>query len=58
MISFVWGVERLFNTTAIVPSKEDTKWTFGQVMSVALLAIPLVTAIELLYPGKFPTSLQ
>ncbi|KAJ5253468.1 hypothetical protein N7505_012131 [Penicillium chrysogenum] len=50
MISFIWGVERLFNTTAIVPSKEDTKWTFGQVMSVALLAIPLVTAIELLYP--------
>ncbi|CAG7961411.1 unnamed protein product [Penicillium nalgiovense] len=50
MISFIWGVERLFNTTAIVPSKEDTKWTFGQVMSVALLAIPLVTVIELLYP--------
>ncbi|KAJ6189812.1 hypothetical protein N7519_004720 [Penicillium mononematosum] len=50
MISFIWGVERLFNTTAIVPSKEDTKWTFGQVMSVALLAIPLVTVVELLYP--------
>ncbi|OQE17691.1 hypothetical protein PENFLA_c023G07742 [Penicillium flavigenum] len=50
MISFIWGVERLFSTTAIVPSKEDTKWTFGQVMSVALLAIPLVTVIELLYP--------
>ncbi|KAJ5593847.1 uncharacterized protein N7459_000055 [Penicillium hispanicum] len=51
-VSFIWGVERLLYTLNLYPDKENSQWTFGQVMSVALLAIPLVTMVELFYPGS------
>lgn len=52
LVSFTWGVERLFNTLELVPSRQNRQWSFGQVMSITLLAIPIVTLVELLYPGK------
>ncbi|KAJ6168270.1 hypothetical protein N7497_001113 [Penicillium chrysogenum] len=50
IISFIWGVQRLFNIVRLFPDKEDKEWSFGQVMSIALLAVPLVTAFEIFYP--------
>ncbi|OQD73997.1 hypothetical protein PENANT_c191G11629 [Penicillium antarcticum] len=50
IISFIWGVQRLFNTVRLFLNKEDMEWSFGQVMSIALLAVPLVTAFEFFYP--------
>ncbi|KAJ5240592.1 uncharacterized protein N7469_002183 [Penicillium citrinum] len=52
IISFVWGVERLFSVVLIFPSEENSQWSFGQVMSVALLAIPIVTVFEFFFPGS------
>lgn len=51
-MSFAWGVSRLFVTLGLYHDEENDEWSFGQVMSVALLAIPLVTMIEFLYPGE------
>lgn len=39
--------------TSLFHNEEDAEWSFGQVMSVSLLAIPLVTIFEFFYPGKF-----
>lgn len=39
------------------PTGND-KWTFGQVTSVLLLAIPLVTIFEYFYPGTVVTLLS
>ncbi|CAG8208991.1 unnamed protein product [Penicillium salamii] len=50
IISFIWGVQRLFSTVRLCPNKEDMEWSFGQVMSIALLAVPLVTVFEFFYP--------
>ncbi|KAJ5522095.1 hypothetical protein N7527_006210 [Penicillium freii] len=50
IISFIWGVQRLFSTVRLFPDKEDMEWSFGQVMSIALLAVPLVTVFEFFYP--------
>ncbi|KAK9847366.1 hypothetical protein MYU51_019519 [Penicillium brevicompactum] len=47
---FIWGVQRLFSTVRLCPNKEDMEWSFGQVMSIALLAVPLVTVFEFFYP--------
>jgi hypothetical protein len=31
--------------------QEDSDWTFGQVVPIVLLAAPLLTIVEYLYPG-------
>ncbi|CAG7939896.1 unnamed protein product [Penicillium salamii] len=50
MVSFSWGVQRLFGVVALFPDKENMEWTFGQVMAIKLLAVPLVSALEFFYP--------
>lgn len=57
-MSFCWGVSQLFTTLNLYNGDENGEWSFGQVMSVALLAIPLVTMIELLYSGTQPFLLK
>lgn len=57
VISFVWGISRLFSVVNLFPSEDNAQWSFGQVMSVALLAVPLITVFELLYPGEFKFNL-
>ncbi|KAJ5156839.1 hypothetical protein N7492_009642 [Penicillium capsulatum] len=52
VVSFSWGVSRLFNALDLYHDEENEQWSFGQVMSVALLAIPLVTMVEFLYPDQ------
>lgn len=42
----------------LCPNKEDMEWSFGQVMSIVLLAVPLVTVFEFFYPGEFKVYLQ
>ncbi|CAG7936484.1 unnamed protein product [Penicillium salamii] len=50
IISFIWGVQRLFSAVRLCANREDIEWSFGQVMSIALLAVPLVTVFEFFYP--------
>lgn len=52
MVSFSWGVQRLFGVVALFPDKGNMEWSFGQVMAITLLAVPLVSAFEFFYPGE------
>ncbi|KAJ5804947.1 hypothetical protein N7474_010834, partial [Penicillium riverlandense] len=36
----------------VIQNNYTNRWSIGQIMPVFLLAVPLVTIIELLYPGK------
>lgn len=52
-ISFVWGVIHL--TLVRKPDLEgENDWSFGQVVPVVLIAAPLLSVAEYLYPGTPP----
>lgn len=51
MAAFVWGVENLIGTLGLIDNG-NSDWAFGQVVPVVLLAAPLLSLFEYLYPGK------
>ncbi|KAK9847314.1 hypothetical protein MYU51_019581 [Penicillium brevicompactum] len=47
---FSFGVFSVCSAPCVSANREDIEWSFGQVMSIALLAVPLVTVFEFFYP--------
>ena len=61
-MAFVWGIwcviinlyyPRRFVEETVIFSVDRSDWTFGQIVSVTLLAAPLITIIEYFDHGKF-----
>lgn len=62
IVAFVWGILRVyinlhyreiyFMDDTVMLSVDRGGWTFGQIVSVALLAAPLITIIEYFDHGK------
>jgi hypothetical protein len=53
--SFGWGVLNLVGTLGLSDGG-NSDWTFGQIIPVVLLAAPLLSLFEYLYPGKHTHS--
>lgn len=64
-MSFLYGLFSLFVLTDVYTSgylgntyqnDYSNRWTVGQIMPVALLAVPFINVVEMLYHGKATTS--
>lgn len=53
VMTYVWGMVKLWILSDWGFSLgEDQEWTFGQVLPLLLLAVPLITLLEVFYSGK------
>ena len=51
MLSTAWVTLNLVNARRLFDTEESDDWKFGQILTVVMLASPLLTVVEYVYPG-------
>ncbi|KAG4437349.1 hypothetical protein IFR05_007155 [Cadophora sp. M221] len=51
MLSNIWATMNLVKARRLFHTQESDDWKFGQILTVVMLASPLLTVVEYMYPG-------
>ena len=51
MLSTAWVTMNLVKARRLFDTEESDDWKFGQILTVVMLASPLLTVVEYIYPG-------